>query len=148
MTMALTVAFFIAAIVAASVLSFVFSLLASRTSLREIEDRINHQLRALADAVKSLEIELSQLRKSPPVLAAPASVAQTPAEPAEIQEKETEEISPETLVVLAGAVTAFLGKKVRIRSAKMLQSPYEIVNPWAQQGRMIVQASHNLPPRT
>ena len=44
----------------------------------------------------------------------------------------------------AAAVTAFLGKKVRIRSAKTLQSPYEIVNPWSQQGRVFVQASHNL----
>ena len=48
------------------------------------------------------------------------------------------------LVVLAAAVTSFLGKPVRIRSAKMLQSPYEIVNPWAQQGRVFVQASHAL----
>jgi hypothetical protein len=50
----------------------------------------------------------------------------------------------ETLILISAAVTSFLGKKVRIRSAKMLQSPYEIVNPWAQQGRVIVQASHNL----
>jgi methylmalonyl-CoA carboxyltransferase large subunit len=55
-----------------------------------------------------------------------------------------DEITPELLVVMAAAVTAFLGKKVRIRSAKMLQSPYEIVNPWSQQGRVFVQASHNL----
>ena len=48
---------------------------------------------------------------------------------------------------IAAAVTAYLGKKVRIRSAKMLQSPYEIVNPWSQQGRVFVQASHNLRPR-
>jgi methylmalonyl-CoA carboxyltransferase large subunit len=63
---------------------------------------------------------------------APASVAKE------------EEITPELLVVMAAAVTVFLGKTVRIRSAKMLQSPYEIVNPWAQQGRVFVQASHNL----
>lgn len=60
------------------------------------------------------------------------------------QEEKTEEVTPEMLVVIAAAVTAFLGKKVRIRSAKMLQSPYEIVNPWSQQGRVFVQASHNL----
>ena len=53
-------------------------------------------------------------------------------------------LSPEILVVIAAAVTSFLGVKVRIRSAKMLQSPYEIINPWAQQGRVIVQASHYL----
>src|ERR1700733_6593476 len=58
--------------------------------------------------------------------------------------KPGEEIPPEVLVVIAAAVTSYLGKPVRIRSAKMLQSPYEIVNPWAQQGRVIVQASHAL----
>ena len=55
-----------------------------------------------------------------------------------------EEVSAEMLIVITAAVTSFLGKQVRIRSAKMLQSPYEIVNPWAQQGRVIVQASHTL----
>jgi len=55
-----------------------------------------------------------------------------------------DEISPETLVVITAAITAFLGKKVRIRSARRLQSPYEIVNPWSQQGRVSVQASHVL----
>jgi methylmalonyl-CoA carboxyltransferase large subunit len=62
----------------------------------------------------------------------------------ELGQKKDKEITPEMLVVIAAAVTVFLGKKVRIRSAKMLQSPYEIVNPWAQQGRVFVQVSHNL----
>ncbi|MGA7461991.1 MAG: hypothetical protein WBW69_17305 [Candidatus Korobacteraceae bacterium] len=52
-------------------------------------------------------------------------------------------VTPELLIVMAAAVSSFLGKKVRIRSAKMLQSPYEIINPWAQQGRVTVQASHH-----
>jgi hypothetical protein len=55
-----------------------------------------------------------------------------------------EEIPTEILIVIGAAVTSFLGKTVRIRSAKMLQSPYEIVNPWAQQGRATMQASHSL----
>ena len=54
------------------------------------------------------------------------------------------EITPELLVMLAAAATAYLGKEVRVRSAKMLQSPYEVVNPWAQQGRVFIQAAHNL----
>jgi methylmalonyl-CoA carboxyltransferase large subunit len=69
--------------------------------------------------------------------------ATAPAAKAAVQQK-AEEVTPEMLVVIAAAVTAFMGKKVRIRSAKMLQSPYEIVNPWSQQGRVFVQASHNL----
>ena len=55
-----------------------------------------------------------------------------------------QEVSEETLVLLAAAATTFLGKKVRVRSAKMLQTPYEIVNPWAQHGRVFIQASHQL----
>lgn len=54
------------------------------------------------------------------------------------------DVSPDLLVLLGAAATAYLGKKVRVRSAKMLQTPYEIVNPWAQQGRVFVQASHQL----
>ena len=54
------------------------------------------------------------------------------------------EVAPEVLLVIAAAVSAFLGKKVRIRSARLLQTPYELINPWAQQGRVVIQASHNL----
>jgi hypothetical protein len=74
--------------------------------------------------------------------AAPAA-GQPSASTLRAQEKEGA-VEPEILLVIAAAVTAFLGKKVRIRSAKMLQSPYEIINPWAQQGRVSVQASHRL----
>ena len=52
-------------------------------------------------------------------------------------------ITPETLAVIAASVTAFLGKKVRIRSARTLQTPYA-VERWARQGRLMVQTSHNL----
>ena len=89
---------------------------------------------------------MAELSKAP----ATDSVAEMKVEPVAAKpaaHRESEEITPEMLVVMAAAVTAFLGKKVRIRSAKMLQSPYEVVNPWSQQGRVFVQASHNLRPR-
>ncbi len=35
-------------------------------------------------------------------------------------------ITRETLAVIAASVTAFLGKKVRIRSARELQTPYAV----------------------
>ena len=54
------------------------------------------------------------------------------------------EVAPQTIVMIAAAVTAFLGKKVRIRSARPLQRPLDLISPWAQQGRMVIQASHNL----
>ncbi|MEI8394495.1 MAG: hypothetical protein WCF85_07155 [Rhodospirillaceae bacterium] len=56
-----------------------------------------------------------------------------------------EEVGPETLVILAAAVTAFLGKKVRIRSARQILTPHEGASPWAQHGRVFVQAaSHDM----
>jgi hypothetical protein len=40
-------------------------------------------------------------------------------------------------------VAAFLGKKARIRRARLV-SPMTHSSAWAQQGRVYVQASHNL----
>jgi len=53
---------------------------------------------------------------------------------------------PETLAVIAAAATTFLGKKARIRSAKALSPAQDGAGAWAQQGRVIVQTSHNLHP--
>jgi hypothetical protein len=53
------------------------------------------------------------------------------------------EVTPKTLSMIAAAVTAFLGKNVRIRSATLVP-PQETVGRWARQGRVIVQSSHNL----
>ena len=148
MSIALTVALFIVAVVAGSVLAYVLAQRAFQRSLSDLEDRTGRQLGRVLDVVKKLETELARLSESS-VAAAQVSAPRAPTMPAEeSRDKKAQEITPDTLAVLAAAVTAFLGKKVRIRSAKMLQSPYEIVNPWAQQGRVIVQASHNLRPRS
>jgi uncharacterized protein YjeT (DUF2065 family) len=127
---------------------------AFRQAAAELQRAAELQINALAATVKELErrvaglsSELSEAAKTKPVsvpVSAPVvSAAAAPAARIPSARKQ-EEITPELLVVMAAAVTVFLGKKVRIRSAKMLQSPYEIVNPWSQQGRVFVQASHNL----
>ncbi len=66
--------------------------------------------------------------------------------PATESTRPTQDITPETLSVIAAAVTAFLGKKVKIRSAKMLQTP-EAIDRWTRQGRVMIQTSHNLAQR-
>jgi hypothetical protein len=78
----------------------------------------------------------------------PAKVSTPPSvpEPAPIAKPQVEEVDAETLLVIAAAVTAFLGKAVRIRSARMLYS-HESFNAWSQQGRAVIQASHNLAQR-
>ncbi|HWQ52706.1 MAG TPA: hypothetical protein VN442_03415 [Bryobacteraceae bacterium] len=74
-----------------------------------------------------------------PATAATLPVAAPPA-PVEAQ---PEEISAETLSILAAAVAAYLGKRARIRGARLLRTgPYS--SPWAQQGRVYIQASHVL----
>jgi methylmalonyl-CoA carboxyltransferase large subunit len=92
------------------------------------------QLTALTSAVKALEARVASMCQPPQSVAA---ITQSVA-------AEKEEVTPEMLVVIAAAVTAFLGKKVRIRSAKRLRSASGVVSPWSQQGRTLIQASHNL----
>ena len=45
-------------------------------------------------------------------------------------------------MLIAAAVSAFLGKRARVRHARLVQ-PTD-TSAWAQQGRVFVQASHNL----
>jgi len=54
-----------------------------------------------------------------------------------------EEISPETLAVIAAAASAFLGTSFRIQSAELVSSPKVAVNRWSRQGRASVLSSHN-----
>ncbi len=65
----------------------------------------------------------------------PPAAAPAPPPPAE-------EIAPELVMVLGAAVAAFLGKRARIRSARLVRTAPS--SAWAQQGRVFVQASHNL----
>jgi methylmalonyl-CoA carboxyltransferase 12S subunit len=128
---------------------------AIRNDVAGAQRAAEHRLDDLANLVRALEAQVAALKVVPaPALVVPAQVAAPTAKAAAVapptpaaavpKEKPVEEVTPDILLVMAAAITAFLGKKVRIRSAKMLQSPYEIVNPWSQQGRVFVQASHNL----
>jgi hypothetical protein len=125
-----------------AIVGYLFGLLRSQTSLRK----------AVMGLRREFDVRIQRLEASAPAPPArsvatvtlPVSESNPPTPLTTSHPAESEEISPDTLLIIAAAVTAFLGKKVRVRSAKMLQSPYEIVNPWAQQGRVFVQASHNL----
>jgi hypothetical protein len=76
--------------------------------------------------------------------AAPVAVAPAAAKTAPVAKKQaaSDEISPEILAVITAAVTHFFGKSFRIRSARV--APTAGTSPWAQQGRVFIQASHNL----
>jgi methylmalonyl-CoA carboxyltransferase large subunit len=54
----------------------------------------------------------------------------------------TEGLSEELILVISAAIAAFLGKKPHIRQIRLLSTA-----TWAQQGRVMIQASHDLPVR-
>lgn len=116
---------------------------------REFEQKLN-ALTASAKATQPQPQAAPAQKAAPapaPVVAAQASPAAKPApQPAPVVAGVQEDIAPETLLVIAAAVTAYLGKKVKIRSARMIYS-HENYNSWSQQGRVFVQASHNLAQR-
>lgn len=57
----------------------------------------------------------------------------------------SDEITPETLAMITEKITTLLGRKVHVRSVKLV-AKFDIgISPWAQHGRAVVQASHNLP---
>jgi vacuolar-type H+-ATPase subunit D/Vma8 len=108
---------------------------------------LREEVRALAESLKELRARMEQQSKTLTELSERVAGGVAAAQPQPVASRTQppeEEVSADTLLIMAAAVTAFLGKKVRIRSAKMLQSPYEIVNPWAQVGRVTLQASHRL----
>lgn len=106
-------------------------------TVEEVQAAVEKLRRDMQGEIASLKAALAAVRGNRYTAPARAPAA-VPAEA---------EISSDTIAILSAAVTAFLGKKVRIRSAKALQTPYEIVNPWAQRGRVIIHASRNLPRR-
>jgi len=72
----------------------------------------------------------------------PAPAPAPAPEPVKVEPEKVEEVAPETIMILTAAVAAFLGKRARIRSARLVRAAPS--SAWAQQGRVFVQASHNL----
>lgn len=129
--------------------------LALRRSLRraidERQQATGRQLAEMADTIKSLEARLAELsptsakRLSDALGAAPGvniNASAYTAEQAPLQESHG--IAPETLAVITAAVTAFLGANVRVRSASLMPPSLSGASAWSQQGRVFVQASHNI----
>ena len=96
--------------------------------------------------MKIHEFQAKQIFRQAGIAVPHGIVADAPAAAAVEQSDkgEDEEVPREMMPVLAAAATAFLGREVRILSAKKLQSPRQRLSPWSQQGRVFVQASHNL----
>jgi len=94
----------------------------------ELRGEVREQMRRLSE----LETALAKITRETNGTALP----ETPAA------ENSDEITPERMALIAAVVTAFLGRKVKIHQARLVNP--EVASPWAQQGRVFVQASHAL----
>jgi hypothetical protein len=114
-----------------------------RRALRERQRDMERQLNAMATTVKALQARVAELSRQQaarvagevPMIAASAETAGQPKQP---------QTKPEIVAALTAAATAFLGRRARVRSAQPLADSQDSAGAWAQQGRVIVQTSHNL----
>jgi hypothetical protein len=118
-----------------------------RRAVSEHQKGTDSQLAEMAETIKSLEARLREINTPGVTRALAASTldmqASAPAaEEAALQEGQG--VPPETLAVITAAVTAYLGANVRVRSAVLMQPAHNAASAWSQQGRVFVQASHNI----
>ncbi len=117
-------------------------------SLRQAIEVQMAELRArqseLAEQIKTVQHSVTALERKPVAVTAPSPPAALakPAPPKpQTGPAPVEAITEEIMLVIAAAVAAFVGKSARVRSARYI---HEGMSSWAQQGRVFVQASHNL----
>ena len=93
-------------------------------------DELRAEIRALSDRLARLEAREAE---APPAQVVSAAVPEPPPEPV------AETIPEEILLVISAAVAAFLGERAHVKQVRLIRSP-----AWAQQGRVTIQASHQL----
>jgi methylmalonyl-CoA carboxyltransferase large subunit len=92
----------------------------------------------LADALEALRKEVARLSERVAALeAAGGANRAATTTPAPQAVPAADGVSEETVLVIAAAIAAFLGKKAHVRQIRLLGS-----DAWAQQGRATIQASH------
>jgi len=114
---------------------------AMRRAATERQRETERQMNALATTVKALQARVAELSRLQATQE--GEVASVTAVESEASRKK-EPMKPEIVAALTAAATAFLGKKARIRSAHLVPAAQDSAGAWAQQGRVIVQTSHNL----
>jgi len=119
---------------------------AMRRAVRERQRETERQLSAIVTTVKALQARVAELGRLQAARAQEGEVAAISAAAVNDSAPKREPVKPEIVAALTAAATAFLGKKARIRSARLVPEAQDGADAWAQQGRVIVQTSHNLRP--
>lgn len=101
-------------------------------------------LKSLSDELDALRAHLLALTEK--IQQLEGAAADAPSHSVEVEADERpaaaaapEEFDEELLLALSAAVAAYLGKRVPIRTVRLLAS-----SNWAQQGRVSIQASHRI----
>jgi len=138
---------------AAAVIAAVAALVSAGVSVELLR-----RVRRMADRERVLEAQLSLVDEAICAIEARlggAAVAETPAgEGRSSAEAEAEregmrgesidaEIAPEIQAAIAAAAVVAAGDRVRVHSMRLMKSEAER-NAWSQQGRVLVQTSHNV----
>ena len=87
----------------------------------------------LLELIEDLKAQITALQGRVAELEHGTETAATAAAPA------APELDEQTVILIASAVAAYLGKRPRIRAIRLLGT-----TNWAQQGRVSIQASHRL----
>jgi hypothetical protein len=97
------------------------------------------QMSVLDEAIRALEMQLAEHALAVSGTE-PAQVVDVSASKAEERPVagESEYVAPEIQAVIAAAATVALGQNAAVRSVRSVPAP------WSQQGRVLVQGSHNL----
>ncbi|MGA9587429.1 MAG: hypothetical protein WBQ95_19010 [Terracidiphilus sp.] len=99
--------------------------------------KIADQLGSLDDAIRALETRLAEQHTLSAVPQLREAGTGEVGEFEEIQPAESDAIAPEIQAVIAAATAAALGPDAHAHAVKPAASP------WSQQGRVLVQGSHN-----
>jgi hypothetical protein len=96
------------------------------------------QLASLDNAIRALETRLSEHHAASELIEATLGMDVDASEPEVLQEEtQTEQVAADIQAVIAAAAVAALGRDAHVRSIR------PATNSWSQQGRVLVQGSHN-----
>ena len=134
--------FILAAIALAFAGIYVLTLWRVKQIIAERQLKIADQLAKLDQAIRALETRLTEhhARSRSEVLQNDASVDAERELAGE--EGAAEDVAPEIKAAIAAAAVAVAGPNAQVRSVKAASPP--AASPWTQQGRVMVQGSHNL----
>ena len=110
--------------------------------LAQVLAALQAQLASLTERLDKLEARAASTlpaERAPTPAQVPAHAPEPPPAPVQAEPPAAPGITEEEILAVSAALAAYLGVRPRIRQIRLLGSP-----AWAQQGRVSIQASHQL----